>query len=66
MRLGQVLLRKQLLSQRQLEIALLQQKSRQRLLGELLLEKCLISHDELAQALLEQQWRKDGWWVIEE
>jgi hypothetical protein len=69
MKLGEVLLRKQLVSQRQLELALLQQEAQevqQRLLGELLLERSLISHDELTQALLEQQWRKDGWWVIEE
>jgi hypothetical protein len=66
MKLGEVLLRKQLVSRRRLEVILHHQECYGRPLGELLLEKCLISHDDLAQALREQQWRKDGWWVIEE
>jgi type IV pilus assembly protein PilB len=65
MQLGQILLRKQLVSSQQLEQVLQEQTTKRRRLGELLLEHSLISSEDLALTLLEQQWRQRGYWVID-
>jgi len=65
MKLGQLLIRKQLISYQQLELVLLLQQENHKKLGELLLEKGLICQEKLNIALKEQYWRKNGFWVIE-
>lgn len=67
MQLGQILLRKQLVSVQQLEQVLREQTAtqKQKRLGELLLEHAMISPEELTLTLLEQQWRRRGYWVID-
>lgn len=65
MQLGQILLRKQLVSYQQLEQVLQEQATKQKRLGELLLEHSIISPEDLTLTLLEQQWRRQGYWVID-
>ncbi|MBL1174557.1 hypothetical protein [Pantanalinema sp. GBBB05] len=65
MQLGQILLRKQLVSYQQLEHVLQEQATKQKRLGELLLEHSIISPEDLTLTLLEQQWRRQGYWVID-
>ena len=64
MKIGEILLRKKLLSGQQLSKLLIEQQSASRKLGELLLEHGIISEADLAIVLQEQQWRKDGFWII--
>lgn len=64
MKLGEILLRRKLISQHQLDTILCKQRSGSQKLGELLLEKGLISEKDLTTALKEQQWRDQGFWVI--
>jgi hypothetical protein len=65
MKLGELLIRKKLISQEQLNQALELQASMQCRLGELLVERSLISIDNLTRALQEQYWRNNGFWVID-
>lgn len=65
MQLGQILLRKQLVSCQQLEQVLQEQAIKPKRLGELLLEHSIISPEDLTLTLLEQQWRRQGYWVID-
>ncbi|NJR60513.1 MAG: hypothetical protein HC769_17755 [Cyanobacteria bacterium CRU_2_1] len=64
MKLGELLVRKRLISQAQLEQSLAWQASNHQMLGDLLLEQSLISPDDLCKALQEQYWRNNGFWVI--
>ncbi|WP_254175310.1 hypothetical protein [Planktothrix pseudagardhii] len=64
MKLGEILLKRKLISQHQLEVTLFQQRTDSKRIGELLLEKGCISEKDLTTALKEQQWRHQGFWVI--
>lgn len=64
-RIGELLVRKKLISQADLEQVLAEQKVSGKKLGEILLHKDLISYVELQGVLLEQHWRKTGFWVID-
>ena len=65
MLLGEILIRKKLLTSNQLNSILTQQKKNHKKLGEFLLNLELISTEELEKALQEQYWRNNGYWVIE-
>jgi hypothetical protein len=67
MKLGQILVRKGLISEIQLEKAVeLQSRNTQpKKLGELLMFQGLINSRQLNESLLEQQWRHQGLWVID-
>ncbi len=64
MLLGEILIRKKIISFQQLNLILTQQQITKKKLGELLLELGLISGEELEKALQEQYWRQHGYWVI--
>lgn len=64
MKLGEILLRKRLVSPQQLEQVLAVQPFHSKKLGELLLELEILSAEELASSLQEQSWRKNGFWII--
>lgn len=65
MKLGQILVRKQLISLSQLEQILTFQSSSPQKLGELLVTQRLIGEEDLRQAIKEQYWRDNGFWVID-
>ncbi len=65
MKLGEILLRKKLISSRQLDEAINLQNSKQTMLGEILLQQGLIVNEQLNIALQEQYWRNNGFWVID-
>lgn len=65
MLLGQILLQKHWISDRQLEEAIGQQAEHPKKLGELLLQKRAIDKEQLNKALKEQYWRNNGFWVID-
>ncbi len=67
MQLGQILLKKQLISSSQLEqmVELQQKNQRSQKLGELFMAQGLITNHQLNDSLLEQQWRSQGLWVID-
>ncbi len=62
--LGEILIRKNLITSEQLISILIQQKTVKKKLGELLLDLGLISTQQLEKALQEQYWRQNGYWVI--
>ncbi len=64
MLLGEILIRKKLISFQQLNSILTRQQKNKKKLGEFLLDLALISAEELEKALQEQYWRKQGYWVI--
>lgn len=64
MKIGEILLRKKLLSGQLLAKLLTEQQCGSRKLGELLLEKGIISETDLVTGLQEQGWRREGFWVI--
>jgi hypothetical protein len=64
-KLGQILVRKQLISLSQLEQILTFQSSSPQKLGELLVTQRLIGEEDLRQAIKEQYWRDNGFWVID-
>lgn len=64
MQLGELLVRKKLISPEQLHQVLAIQDSTRCRLGELLIQQSLISTDALSMALREQYWRNNGYWVI--
>lgn len=64
MKLGEVLLKKKVLSEEQLQQLIAEQPTSRKKLGELLVERSLISDRDLDQALQEQYWRRHGFWVI--
>jgi hypothetical protein len=63
-KIGEILVRRGLISQQQLDRMLQVQRQNAKLLGELLLERYWICQDDLNHALQEQQWREQGLWVI--
>ncbi len=65
MQLGNILVRKKLISSEQLNQALGMQLEVPHQLGEILLKLGCIQRQELESALLEQYWRKNGFWVID-
>jgi hypothetical protein len=67
MQLGQILVKKKLVSSLQLEemVELQNQNKRSQKLGELFMSQGLITHRQLNDSLLEQQWRSQGLWVID-
>lgn len=64
MKLGEILLRKRLVSPQQLELVLAVQPFHSKKLGELLLEFGILSAEDLARCLKEQSWRQNGFWII--
>jgi len=65
MKIGEILLRKQLISQAQLDQAIEIQASCRQKLGELLIFQGWIQQDDLEVALREQYWRQNGYWLID-
>ena len=65
MKLGEILLKKKLISSTQLEQALNLQCLYSEKLGELLVSKGWLQPEDLHQALREQYWRKEGFWIID-
>lgn len=63
-KIGEILVRRGLITQNQLDRMLQIQRQNAKLLGELLLEQYWICQDDLHHALQEQQWREEGLWVI--
>jgi hypothetical protein len=64
MKIGEILIRRHLLSPQQVEQILVEQQLNSKQIGELLIERHLISAMDLAVALQEQRWRRNGHWVI--
>lgn len=65
MKLGEILLKRNLISIDQLEQALNLQTICALKLGELLINKGWLKPNELQLALQEQYWREHGFWVID-
>jgi hypothetical protein len=65
MKLGEILLKKKLISSTQLEQALNLQCLYSDKLGKLLIDKGWLQPHDLDQALREQHWREQGLWVID-
>jgi hypothetical protein len=65
MKIGEILVRRGLISSTQLEQAITVQGICSLKLGELLVTEGWIQTNDLEQALLEQKWRQKGWWVID-
>ena len=65
MKIGQILVRKGLISSTQLEQAITVQEVCNLKLGELLVTEGWIQTTDVEQALLEQKWRQKGLWVID-
>lgn len=64
MKLGEILIRRRIVSPQQIEQVLNQQLIHSQLLGELLIDFEVISREDLTAALQEQRWRREGFWVI--
>ena len=65
MKIGEILIRRQLISQAQLDQAIEIQTSCRQKLGELLMFQGWIQKDDLEMALREQYWRQNGYWLID-
>lgn len=65
MKLGQILIHKNIISSQQLQEALEMQSANSHKIGEILILKGLIQPPQLQEAILEQQWRNQGFWVID-
>ncbi|MEL7038439.1 MAG: hypothetical protein AAFO04_22910 [Cyanobacteria bacterium J06592_8] len=65
MKLGEILLKRKLISTNQLEQALNLQCICALKLGELLINKGWLKSSELQLALREQYWREHGFWIID-
>ena len=65
MKIGEILIRRHLISQAQLDQAIDIQASCRQKLGELLMFQGWIQPDDLEIALREQYWRQNGYWVID-
>ena len=65
MKIGEILIRRQLISQTQLDQAIKIQASCRQKLGELLMFQGWIQPDDLEMALREQYWRNNGYWLID-
>jgi len=64
MKLGQILLRKNIIAPQQLEEAIREQNIYPLKLGEILIQKGWLAPQALQEALQEQNWRKKGFWII--
>ncbi|NEQ38901.1 MAG: hypothetical protein F6K40_22555 [Okeania sp. SIO3I5] len=65
MKIGEILIRRQLISQTQLDQAIEIQTSCREKLGELLIFQGWIQQNDLEIALREQYWRQNGYWLID-
>lgn len=65
MKIGEILLRRQLISQNQLDEVIEIQASCRQKLGELLMFQGWIQPNDLEAALREQYWRENGYWLID-
>ena len=65
MKIGEILIRRELISQAQLDQAIDIQASCSQKLGELLMFQGWIQPDDLEMALTEQYWRNNGYWLID-
>ena len=65
MKIGEILIRRQLISQVQLKEAIDIQTSLHLKLGELLMFQGLIQPQNLEEALKEQYWRENGYCIID-
>jgi hypothetical protein len=64
MKVGEILLRKQVISETQLDQALFIQSCAKMPLGEILIRLGWINKTSLDYALEEQYWRNHGYWII--
>jgi len=64
MKIGEILVRKKLVSSEQLDYLLAVQNFVSQPLGELLVNEGLVTREQVQHALDEQYWRKKGFWVI--
>ncbi|MEB3283386.1 MAG: hypothetical protein VKK42_31140 [Lyngbya sp.] len=64
-KLGQILIRKKLISFSQLEQTLTLQSSSSHKLGELMVMQGLIVEEDFQLAMKEQYWRHNGFWVLD-
>lgn len=64
MKIGEILVRQNLIDNKTLRRALLTQRITRTPLGKILVEGAQIDHLDLNRALLEQNWRAQGMWVI--
>ncbi|PSB04822.1 hypothetical protein [Merismopedia glauca] len=62
--LGELLVRKKVITRSQLRECLAVQRQTKQKLGEIILEKRLLSAQEISLILKEQHWRNLGYWVI--
>jgi hypothetical protein len=62
--LGELLVKKKVLTRSQLRECLAMQRQTQQKLGEIILQKRLLSPRQLNVMLKEQHWRNFGYWVI--
>ncbi len=65
MKIGEILIRRQLISEDQLNQVIDIQSSCDQKIGELLLFQGWIREDDLESALREQYWRENGYWIID-
>lgn len=65
MKIGEILIRRKLISQAQLDQAIEIQTSCCQKLGELLMFQGSIHQNDLEEALKEQYWRQHGYWIID-
>jgi hypothetical protein len=65
MKIGEILVRKKLVSSQQLDSLLVVQNFVAQPLGELLVNEGLVTREQVQNALDEQYWRKKGFWVID-
>ena len=63
-RLGEILIEEDLISQEQLNQVLAEQYLKNKKLGELLLERKLVTPAQLEMTLRKQYWQKNGFWLI--
>lgn len=63
--LGEILVKKKVISSDQLEEVIRLQSSYHKKIGELLMMQGFIQESELQQALKEQYWRRNGYWMID-
>ena len=65
MLIGEIFIRNNLISFKELQSILNKQQKNKKKLGEILLDSGLISAQDLEKALQEQYWRKHGYWIID-
>lgn len=65
MKIGEILIRRKLISPAKLNQAIEIQASCRQKLGELLMFQGWIQQEQLEAALKEQYWRENGYWIID-